>query len=352
MYLPTDVDRNFRMKLSFRLATSLLALACTLPHMARAAAPLPALAADKTQTSVSGLSSGAFMAVQYQVAYSASVIGAGVVAGGPYYCAAGMLINSSVCMGMVPFVPPNPALMLQAAEGFASAGQIDPLAKLAQDRIYVFSGTKDTVVYQQAVDATVSFFRQAGVADANLVYVNNVPAGHSLVTPSFGNDCPANAAPYISHCTVDKKSYDQPGALLKHIYGSVHPASSKLSGKIITFNQREFASAATGMAAEAYAYVPAACTHGTACRVHVAFHGCKQSAAVVKDDFYGKTSYNNWADSNNIVMLYPQVNASTIPYNPQGCWDWYGYTGADYALKSGSQLVAVNAMIGRLTSQP
>ena len=40
------------------------------------------------QTSVSGLSFGAFMAVQLQVDYSDSIIGAGVVAGGPYYCVA------------------------------------------------------------------------------------------------------------------------------------------------------------------------------------------------------------------------------------------------------------------------
>jgi alpha-beta hydrolase superfamily lysophospholipase len=32
----------------------------------------------------------------------------------------------------------------------------------------VFSGTKDTVVYQKAVDATVGFFKEAGVPAANL----------------------------------------------------------------------------------------------------------------------------------------------------------------------------------------
>ncbi len=51
-------------------------------------------------------------------------------------------------------------------------------------------------------------------------------------------------------------------------------------------------------------------------------------------------------------MLYPQVNASTIPNNPQGCWDWFGYTGQNYAQKSGAQMLAVSAMINRLTSKP
>ena len=42
---------------------------------------LPALNADLTQCSVSGLSSGAFMTVQLHLAHSSMFIGAGVVAG-------------------------------------------------------------------------------------------------------------------------------------------------------------------------------------------------------------------------------------------------------------------------------
>src|SRR4051794_11448397 len=51
--------------------------------------PLPAYNVDPAETSVSGLSSGGYMAVQFGIAYSATVRGAGVVAGGPYYCAQG-----------------------------------------------------------------------------------------------------------------------------------------------------------------------------------------------------------------------------------------------------------------------
>lgn len=40
--------------------------------------------ADSTQVSVSGLSSGAYMAVQLHVAYSKSIMGLGVVAGGMF----------------------------------------------------------------------------------------------------------------------------------------------------------------------------------------------------------------------------------------------------------------------------
>jgi len=335
------------MKALCTLAAAAFALS-TVTHAAQAVSALPAYGGNPTQTSVSGLSSGAFMAVQYQVAYSGSVIGAGVVAGGPYYCAAGNILNATVCMGQVPFVPPNPALMVAAATGFASLGQIDPLSNLQKANIYVFSGTKDTVVYQQAVDATVSFFKEAGVPASNLQYVNSVAAGHAFITPAFGNVCADNASPYISHCTVDKQAYDQAGALLQQIYGPLQQPATTLTGRIVPFDQREFAGAETSMADTGFLYVPKSCDTGAACKVHVAFHGCKQSAAVVGNDFYARTHYNNWADTNDILVLYPQVNASTVPFNPQGCWDWFGYTGMDYAVKSGAQMRAVNAMVDRL----
>jgi hypothetical protein len=90
-----------------------------------------------------------------------------------------------------------------------------------------------------------------------------------------------------------------------------------------------------GLADEAYVYVPQAC-RSSACRVHVAFHGCRQSAAQIGRRFVDGAGYNAWADNNRIVVLYPQ----TIPRhglafgswkwvnNPFACWDWWGYSGA------------------------
>src|SRR5436305_15277904 len=53
------------------------------------APPLPAYNADVNQSSISGISSGAFMAVQFGVSWSSIMKGVGVIAGGPYYCARG-----------------------------------------------------------------------------------------------------------------------------------------------------------------------------------------------------------------------------------------------------------------------
>lgn len=323
-----------------------LVSAALLSVPAFAADPLPALGADAAHISVSGLSSGAFMAVQYQVAYSASVIGAGIVAGGPYYCAAGQLANAALCMGQQAPAP-DPAPMLEAARGFAAGRRIDALSNLVRQRVYVFSGTQDTVVRQKAVDATVAFYRLAGLPAANIAYVRTVPAGHAFITPAFGNACAANAAPYVSQCRVDGQGYDQAGALLQQIHGHLKPPAATLSGRIVAFDQRAFATASSGMAAEGYLYVPATC-RGGGCSIHVALHGCQQSAAKVGDDVYAHAGYNRWADSNAMLVLYPQVESSLLPFNPQGCWDWFAYTGPGYATRQAPQMKAIRAMVERL----
>jgi len=104
------------------------------------------------------------------------------------------------------------------------------------------------------------------------------------------------------------------------------------------------------MADEGYAYVPRACD-SQPCRVHVAFHGCRQNAQAVGERFVRDAGYNRWADSNRLIVLYPQTIARWWwVYNPRGCWDWWGYTGAGYATKEAPQMRAVLGMIERLAA--
>jgi poly(3-hydroxybutyrate) depolymerase len=329
------------------LLTAALSCATT-----QAAEPLPRFQVDRNEISVSGLSSGAFLAAQLQVAYSATFKGAGIIAGGPYYCAAGNMAYTGICMGQVPMLPPNPALMAAAARRFDASGQIDKLSHLKKHRLYVFSGTRDTVVQQPAVNATVAFFKQVGVPDSQVLYVNQMPAGHAVITPTHGNACDANATPYISHCEVNGQGYDQSGALLKHLHGALRPKATSLAGRMVTFHQRAFAPSGTGMAEDAFLYVPPSCAAGQSCKVHVALHGCAQSAETVGKNFIADTGYNEWAENNRLLVLYPQVNASTVPFNPKGCWDWFGYTGPTYAWKAGPQMSAIKAMVDALSGIP
>src|SRR6266540_3584160 len=59
--------------------------------------------------------------------------------------------------------------------------------------------------------------------------------------------------------------------------------------------------------------------------------------------------YDTWAQRNGIVVLFPQ--AVSIPLlNPNGCWDWWGYTDANYANREGVQIAAIRAMVDRISS--
>jgi poly(3-hydroxybutyrate) depolymerase len=314
-----------------------------LPAPAHAAEPLPSFHVDLAQTSVSGLSSGAFMAVQFQVAFSTTVIGAGIVAGGPYDCAEGQLgVALDRCM-QTTLGGPDAAHLLARAEALARQGRIDPLSSLAGDRVYVFSGTRDHTVIQPVVDQTVAFYRLAGVPEAQIEYVHDVPAGHAFLTEDRGNACGSSESPFINDC-----DYDQAGAILKQIYGPLTAPASAPGGRLIEFDQTEFLPDPTshGMAATGFAYVPASCAAREACRVHVAFPGCNQTVDLIGEAFVTGAGYNRWADSNHLIILYPQTHATAV--NPNACWDWWGYDDPDYATKSGRQMAAVRAMLTRL----
>ena len=101
------------------------------------------------------------------------------------------------------------------------------------------------------------------------------------------------------------------------------------------------------MAEIGWAYVPASCAAGETCRVHIAFHGCKQSFGRVGDAFVEGTGFNRWAETNGIVVLYPQA-AHDSPGNPNGCWDWWGYTDGRHATRQGVQTAAVHRMLQAL----
>jgi poly(3-hydroxybutyrate) depolymerase len=74
------------------------------------------------------------------------------------------------------------------------------------------------------------------------------------------------------------------------------------------------------MADTGYVFVPQSCANGSSCGLVLALHGCAQSSSAIGETFAYDAGINEWADSNNFVVLYPQAIAS--PGNLLGCWDW------------------------------
>jgi len=337
------------------------------PAAAQGSAPLLlAYNADISESSISGISSGAFMAVQFGVSWSSIVKGVGVIAGGPYYCAQGSAIDGLLgnlspdltatgpCM-----TGPPPALnpLFEQTDEWVRRGAIDDTRNLAHQRIYIFAGYNDAVVNPKVGEAAYRFYQHylSDQRKGNLFYQNTVGAGHSQVTMDYGLACADNKDYFIDKC-----NYDQAGIVLQHIYGALNPKNKgELSGEIVPFDQRELtfpeSPGSYSMAETGYVYVPASCADRQSCRVHVALHGCKQNFDTIGDRYIRHAGYNEWADTNQLIILYPQTIVGNplrdfgTPLNPFGCWDWWGYTNFNYPVKAGRQITAIRAMLDRLT---
>jgi poly(3-hydroxybutyrate) depolymerase len=326
---------------------------------ASAADRLPALNADLAQTSVSGLSSGAAMAVQFHVAHSSFVKGAGIIAGSPYYCAensgARAIRNCMQPDGSHPV--PDPAHLKDVTDRLGRSGAVDDPANLQNSKVWLFSGKADKVVRTPVMDAARDYYGFY-LPEERIAYRNDLNAGHALPTDDYGGPCAYTGPPFVDDC-----DFDAAGTLLGHIHGPLNPPAEP-RGRYIEFDQREFLpdgdAHAHSLADSGYAYVPEACT-AERCRVHVALHGCMQQAGAVGDSFYRHGGYNRWAESNRLIVLYPQTITRfgwgppfwnfNVVWNPNGCWDWWGYDSAEYHTRNGAQMRAIRGMLERLAAR-
>ena len=230
-----------------------------------------------------------------------------------------------------------------------SGREIDDVAALGRQRVYVFVGQHDGVYGRTVVGETANLYRRF-VTPANLQYETTVDAGHMLPADfdnpytSFMWKC-ANLTAPIANC-----GFDGAGAMLQWIYGPLAPRNVALPATgYQAVDQSEFVSRGQGMDNTAWLYVPPACEAGAVCRLHVFLHSCTQSYFARGDSMIAQYSgHTRWAETNSIVVLFPQTYPDEY-LNPQGCWDDEGRFGAQYDQKGGAQIEAIMAMVKRIT---
>ena len=334
------------------MARNVVALISMLVSAFAFAGTLQPYNANPNQVTVSGISSGGAMAVQVHVAYSATFKGAAIFAGAPYYCAEDSLANALTrCMNAATASEIPVPHLVDTALTWANQGLIDDTANLYNSKLYLFSGLLDATVHQPGMDAARDFYRYF-VNPANIIYNNTTLAGHAWISLLGPNPCAATQSPFVNNCNIDPEE-----TFLTAMYGPLKPkAVGALSGQFLPIDQSEFFDdrnpTAHSVDSNGWVYVPASCAQDTECRVHVSFHGCNQGFTAVGDQFFRRTGLNEWADTNNIIVLYPQAvpNVTTAQVNNQGCWDWWGYDDANYAIKSGRQMLMTKRMVDRITS--
>jgi poly(3-hydroxybutyrate) depolymerase len=318
-------------------------------NLGATAQTLQSLAIDPDAVTISGVSSGGFVALQFAVAHSATVRGVGIIAAGPYACAQiHPLWVSDVCLHGRPIGRESVAAVTAAA----AAGSIDAPSNLERIRAWVLAEGADPIIGLDVSEAARDFL--SAYAGDKVKFMVLGGAGHSMPTVDHGGRCGITGGTYLNACGFDAASN-----MLEYLYEQA-PEEPDAGGELRPFEQTEFVPGwrrllgNDSLAKLGYVYVPRSCRHG-GCRLHVALHGCRQGATASSQEFVRYAGYNAWATRHSAVILYPQVAPVRVAWynpwlelNPEGCWDWWGYSGADFAVRSGVQIQAVAAMIERL----
>ena len=311
------------------------------------------------------------------MAFSSEISGAAIVAGGPYYCSQGAFAAQALwiprALHVLLFVG-TVAVALTSCTTTPSLINVDELvlitlnteatltidrtANLRNSSVWLFSGSKDTIVAPGVMRKLEEYYGHF-VDSSRIHTVYSVPAEHSWVTSGFGNACASLGSPYINDC-----NFDAAAEMLRVLIDGLAPSGRSNSSNFRTFDQRPFLAPLTpreaSMADEGWVYVPSSCASASpervgaagrlprvlgGCRLHLAFHGCEMTYDQIGVAFVTHAGLAEVAEANAIVVLFPQaVVSSTLPYNPKGCWDWWGYTTPAFASKLGVQMNAVHAM--------
>lgn len=344
-----------------RLFLPCLFALCGMAHFAQAAEPLsprpsppPAWAAEvqpglalglRTPVwTASGQGAGGFMAVQFQVALSDRVRGAGVQGGGAFNCAGGATRSAALTcscpvngedraapLGLLPSIDPAHCMVMPPA--IMARRSLDSLAALRPHiearrpvkrvRVWLHTQADDAVFAPEGLASVAHFYRARGTQAAQVRHVNSS-------APALGSRWQGDMLRWL-HPALAQQAHSNQAA-------PVAPRPEALRH----IDQRPFHpdGQAHGLADTGWLYVPARCEPGArtaaACRLHVHFHPCAREAR----DPVGMRALHAWAETLGVVVLHPQARATgggtdggadpgtdgpqPATANPGACWDFWG----------------------------
>ncbi|WP_412473354.1 hypothetical protein [Halobacteriovorax sp. YZS-1-1] len=299
---------------------------------------------------VSGISSGGYFAHQFHIINSGLVNGAAIFAAGPFYCARGNAITAMKTCMEGKLVSGTSLFSYQYINTLQFSGLIDPTFNLKDDKVFLFSGVLDKVVHQEVTNELNSLYELLGVKE--LKYVKDLQVAHTLPTLDQGGECTKSQTPFIGNCNYN-------GALesLRTLYPDRRKENNVLGGTLTKVSQRKyFSSFDIGLyrpllMEDAYMYIPKYCKDHQ-CELHIAFHGCKQSLDDIGTDYIDKSGFIEASEELGLVVLFPQAKKSLSDFqNPNSCWDWWGYSGMDYSVRTGQQVRIITDMVKDLLNK-
>ena len=136
-------------------------------------------------------------------------------------------------------------------------------------------------------------------------------APHAMITRGL-RQSPATPSrrPFINDC-----GFDLAGAVLAQIYGPLAPPTPA-AGEFRALRAdrvRRSAASRHGLAARGYVYVPAGVRRQAAAACTWPSTAASRPRTMIGDAFVRHAGYNEWAEANHIVVLYPQARRAAAP---------------------------------------
>lgn len=138
----------------------------------------------------------------------------------------------------------------------------------------------------------------------------------------LGHELPTNSS---------NPSYDGPGKCLGHLYGDLNPPSKEYKTQNLSaLPQFEVSPKDAGWAESGLIYIPDTCVVYGYCKLHVILHDCgtrdEPFLPPVGEMTSAEKEFARYADSNNIILMMPRLEAGGSDHNDidRGCWDVFG----------------------------
>ena len=241
---------------------------------------------------------------------------------------------------------PDPAALFAAAAKLGATGAIDPLTNLATTASTCSAAPRTTPCCRRSAAKIAPFYALAGLPATALRLEAAVPAGHGFATEDGPVACGTTATP-----VRERLRLDQAREILAFLRGPLQPAAAAVPDPV-AFDQSR------------YLAEPIGARHGRD-RLGLRAGGLPQRRALPRPHRLprlqaerrqrgrcrhgrGRLQPLGRDQSDRRALSADHATWS----NPNGCWDWWGYTGTAYATKAGAQMAAVHRMLLALAGQP
>ena len=290
------------------------------------------------------------MASQIAVAHSRTVRGVGVFAGGPFYCV-GIVPRRAEreCMTGAP----DPAASRREAERLAALKLVDPTDNLKQTRSWVLAGSGRRGGFRGGGASHVPVLRRVqrdgrGVRGA-------AGPGARTADPRLRRRLQSYrvALPQQVRCRCRGGDAGPPAAIRR--------ARRRRPGPPADASTRTSSCPCCGACGArprltrsgTFTFRSSARIDAAACTSHCtgAGRGRRRSATPSRATPATTPGPRRTILSSCIRRCGRASRRSSRGggrYNPRGCWDWWGYTGTDYATRNGVQIATIVAMVARL----